>query len=59
MAENGTVNNEEVTYGEYKGNPTITLPAGPRGFTFGLSKARAILAYSEEIKAFVKQHEKS
>lgn len=59
MADNEAVKSKEVTYGEYKGNPTITLPLGPQGFTFGLNKARAILAFIEEIKAFVKQHEKS
>lgn len=48
---------EEVTYGDYKGNPTITLPVGQKGFTFGLTKARAILNHIEEIRAFVEKHE--
>lgn len=47
---------DDVTYGEYKGNPTITLPVGQRGFTFGLSKAKAIITYIDEIKGFVDEH---
>ena len=40
--------------GEYKGFPTITLPTTSKyGFSFGLGKARSILANLEEIKAFV------
>lgn len=38
---------------EYKGHPTITLPWNDKGFTFGLTKAHAILEYYEHIKAFV------
>lgn len=46
-----------VTYGEYKGHPTITLPNGSRkGFTFGVGKARAILAHLEEIRKFVEEN---
>ncbi len=41
-----------VSFGEYKSHPTITLPTGRKGFTFGLTKARAILAHIEEIKTF-------
>ena len=37
----------------YKGHPVITLP---NGFSFGLSKARAILENIEEIKKFVKEN---
>lgn len=45
-----------VTYGEYKGHATITLPYGDKGFTFGVSKAESILAHLDAIKAFVEQH---
>lgn len=49
---------EEVTVGEYKGNPVISLPIGPRGgFTFGLTKARAIIKYLDDIKAFIQDNE--
>lgn len=48
---------QEVTYGEFKGNPTITLPLGQRGFTFGLSKAKAIVEHIEKIKGFLEKHE--
>jgi len=58
MPENETAKQEEVTVGEYKGNPVITLPIGPRGgFSFGLTKARAILKYLEDIKAFIEKNE--
>ena len=59
MAENESPKADEVTVGEYKGNPIITLPIGPRGgFTFGLTKARAILKYIEDIKSFIENNEK-
>ena len=58
MAENETAKQDEVTIGEYKGNPVITLPIGPRGgFTFGITKARAILKYLDDIKAFIEKNE--
>lgn len=58
MPENETEKNEEVTVGEYKGNPVITLHIGPRGgFTFGLTKARAIIKYLDDIKAFIEKNE--
>ena len=58
MAENETAKTEEVTVGEYKGNPVISLPIGPRGgFTFGLTKARAIIKYLDDIKAFIENNE--
>jgi hypothetical protein len=41
---------------EFKGNPTITLSTGDTDrypFTFGLAKARRILACIEDIKSFV------
>ena len=58
MADNETAKTEEVTVGEYKGNPVISLPIGPRGgFTFGLTKARAIIKYLDDIKAFIENNE--
>lgn len=58
MAENETAKQDEVLIGEYKGNPVITLPIGPRGgFTFGITKARAILKYLDDIKAFIEKNE--
>ncbi len=50
------VKTDEVTYGDFKGNPIITLPIGQRGFTFGISKAKAIIKYFDEIKDFVDKH---
>ena len=41
---------------EFKGHPTIILKESEDsqyGFTFGLSKAKLILAHIEEIQAFV------
>jgi hypothetical protein len=58
MPENETAKQDEVTVGEYKGNPVITLPIGPRGgFTFGLTKARAIIKYLDDIKGFIEKNE--
>jgi hypothetical protein len=58
MPENETAKQDEVTVGEYKGNPVITLPIGPRGgFTFGLTKARAIIKYIDDIKGFIEKNE--
>jgi hypothetical protein len=58
MPENEAAKQDEVTVGEYKGNPVITLPIGPRGgFTFGLTKARAIIKYLDDIKAFIEKNE--
>ena len=57
MAKRSNGSNGKVTapkVGEYKGYPTLTLPNGSRhGFTFGLSKARAILDHLDAIRAFV------
>ena len=52
---------QKVTVGEYKGNPTITLPTtvdGKYPFTFGVTKAKAILKYIDDIKKFVEVHDK-
>jgi hypothetical protein len=59
MEEN--VKKLEVTIGEYKGSPVITLPLSADGkfpFTFGLAKAKVILKYLDEIKKFVDEHDK-
>ena len=51
----------EVTIGEYKGSPVISLPITPDGkfpFSFGLGKAKAILKYIDEIRNFVEKHDK-
>ena len=52
------VNVTTVTVGEYKGKPTISLPTDNPKFpvTFGLAKAKAILAHIDEIDAFVREH---
>lgn len=54
----------KAVIGEYKGNPTISLPLGAmdsegneKVFTFGVRKAKAILEYIEEIKEFVEANE--
>lgn len=47
--------------GEYKGSPVISLPLGESGkfwFTFGVSKAKAVIESIEEIRAFVASNEK-
>ncbi len=46
--------------GEFKGNPVISLPVGGSDrypFTFGLSKAKAILEYIDDIKKFVEDND--
>jgi hypothetical protein len=51
----------EVTIGEYKGSPVISLPLTADGkypFTFGLGKAKTILKYIDEIKKFVEDNDK-
>jgi hypothetical protein len=43
-----------ATVSTYKGHPVLTLPVNGTGtFSFGLSKARAVLAYLDDIRAFV------
>ncbi|MBN1639350.1 MAG: hypothetical protein JW866_10300 [Ignavibacteriales bacterium] len=47
--------------GTYMEKPILTIYPGPGEqypFTFGVSKARAILLYLDEIKQFVEKHEK-
>ncbi len=44
--------------GDYKGHPILTLNPNSRyPFSFGVSKAKLILEYLEEIKAFIAKHE--
>ncbi len=47
--------------GEFKGNRTISIPFGPdnEAFSFGGSKARAIVKYFAEIRQFVDENEKA
>lgn len=50
----------KTTLGRFKGNPTIGLQWGDGDeypFTFGLEKARKIVAGIEAIKRFVAQNE--
>lgn len=50
-----------VSYGEYRGRPTIILSlvsGSTFKFTFGLTKAKLILEYLPEIKAFIEKYEK-
>lgn len=48
-----------ATTGSYKGNPTITINEGEkRVVSFGLKKAKAIVAQYEEIKKFVDANDK-
>ena len=50
-----------VKTGEYKGFPTISLlkdEQDTRPFTFGLGKAKLIMANIEEIKKFVEENAK-
>lgn len=45
----------EAQISEYKGHKILMLPMGEKGkpFSFGLRKARIILEYLDDIKAFV------
>lgn len=48
-----------TTVGEYKGNKTITINNGDkRVISFGINKAKAILAQVEDIKKFVEENDK-
>jgi hypothetical protein len=43
---------------EYRGNPLICIPMGEnREVSFGVGKARAILAYLDDIREFVAESE--
>ncbi len=51
----------QAAKGEYQGNPVLTIYINNNAnyrFSFGYSKAKAILTYLDEIKEFVSEHEK-
>jgi hypothetical protein len=55
----------QVKQSEYKGKPTLSLPVGENSktgevfyFTFGLTKAKAIIEHMDSIEDFIIQHEK-
>ncbi len=51
---------QKATIGSYKGQPTISLPMDDGGkypFTFGIKKARAVLDYIDDIRAFVEKQD--
>jgi len=51
----------QAVKGEYQGNPVLTIFINNNTnfrFSFGYSKAKAILTYLDEIKSFVAEHEK-
>lgn len=51
----------EAVRGEYQGNPVLTIFINNNTnyrFSFGYSKAKAIMNYLDEIKSFVDEHEK-
>ena len=57
MADKGLRKISVVEYGEYKGNPTISIPTNVKdgegyAFTFGVAKAKAIVANFKEIEFF-------
>ena len=46
-----------VKIGSYKGNSLIILPCGvDKEFSFGLTKAKSVLQYMENIKKFVESN---
>lgn len=52
----------EAKISEYKGNPIISLPLGNSDrypFSFGYTKAKAIMEYLEDIKKFIAQCEEN
>ncbi|HPG40930.1 MAG TPA: hypothetical protein PLP19_18105 [bacterium] len=47
------------TESEYKGKPILTLnPEDRYPFSFGVTKAKLILQYLDEIKAFIEKYDK-
>ena len=63
MSKNNEEIETEVTYGEYKGSPTIAIHEldengnrKPYPFTFGVKKARMIIKHIEDIEAFVEDN---
>lgn len=58
-ASMSTQNNYKTEVGEFKGSKTISILDGEkRVVSFGLTKAKAILASYEDIKAFVEANDK-
>jgi hypothetical protein len=53
-----TITQPEI--GEFKGNKTLSIPAGEKGeaFTFGYQKAKAILIHLKAIEQFVNDSER-
>lgn len=52
--------NPQAIESEFQGKPTIQIfsePGDPRPFSFGVFKAKMILALIPEIKAFVERHD--
>lgn len=51
----------KVEISEFKGHKVIVLPLDEGGvmkFTFGLSKAKAVVKYIDDIKSFVEENTK-
>jgi hypothetical protein len=50
----------QPTIGDFKGNKTLSIPFGPENeaFSFGLTKAKAIVKYFAEIRQFVDENDK-
>ncbi len=47
---------KDVTFGEYKGHPIISIPTDKgKPFTFGVTKAKAVLDHIDQIREFVSQ----
>ncbi len=61
MAGDDIKQKEDATRSEYKGHSMLNLPlngTSDKTFNFGLTKAKTILLYIEEIEAFVEDEEK-
>lgn len=62
MSKEKEVAKYNVSIGEYKGSPTLTIhevlsdgTTAPYPFSFGKKKAKAILAVIDQIKTFVEE----
>ena len=51
-------NKREVSVSDYKGHPILQIPVGQsdRTFGIGLSKAKAVLEYMDDVKKFVEKY---
>jgi len=61
MAGDDIKQKEDATTSEYKGHDMLNLPLGgtsDKTFNFGLTKAKTILLYVDEIQKFVDDAEK-